>query len=154
MPAIAVSQCFTQVRYPEASLGLRTPCMAPVSNCTFGMNENKSYLYLNPLSTHSLRTLQLHSLQEFSGLNRETIETHSFSLSNFHSHMKIIYTTYTRKCITGANIHEDININTWRTTQSMNLNPSFLLIQMSVHGCSYTALCMLSSTMLLHHLSE
>jgi hypothetical protein len=45
-------------------LGLCTPCMAPMPNFTLGMNEKKSYLYLNPLSTYSLQTLRLHSLQE------------------------------------------------------------------------------------------
>jgi hypothetical protein len=33
-PAATVLQCFTQVHNPEASLSLRTPCMAPVPNCT------------------------------------------------------------------------------------------------------------------------
>jgi hypothetical protein len=33
------------------------------------------------------------------------------------------------------------SIHTQRTTQTMNLNQFFLLIQMSVHGCSYISLC-------------
>jgi hypothetical protein len=42
------------------------------------------------------------------------------------------------------------NINTQRTdTKTMNLNQTLLLIQISVHGCSYTTLCMLFSTMML-----
>jgi hypothetical protein len=67
---------------------LHTPCMAPVTQIHFWVNENQSYLYLNPLSTHSLRTIRLHSLQEFSGSNRETIETHSFFLSDSKLNMK------------------------------------------------------------------
>ena len=45
--------------------------------------------------------------------------------------------------------------NTYRTTQTTNLNQSFLLIQMFVHGCSYTTLytLLLSSTMLLHNVT-
>jgi hypothetical protein len=63
-PTAAVPQRFAQNLNSETLLGLCTPCTALVPNCTFGINENKSYHYLNPLSTHSLRTLQLHSLQK------------------------------------------------------------------------------------------
>jgi hypothetical protein len=43
--------------------------------------------------------------------------------------------------------------NTQRTTQTMNLNQSFLLIQMSVHGCFYTALCFFLLQMLLNNVT-
>jgi hypothetical protein len=66
------------------------------------VNENKSYLYLNPLSMHSLQTLQLHSLHESSGSNRETIETHSFFPSDFKLKHEIIHTAYKSKCIIGS----------------------------------------------------
>jgi len=48
--------------------------------------------YLSPLSMHSLQTLWLHSLHEFSGSNRETIETHSHFLSYFKHQQEITYT--------------------------------------------------------------
>ena len=44
--------------------------------------------------------------------------------------------------------------NTQRTTQTMNLNQSFLLlIQMSVHGCFYTTLCFFLLQMLLNNVT-
>ena len=43
--------------------------------------------------------------------------------------------------------------NTQRTTQTMNLNQSFLLIQMSVHGCFYTALYFFLLQMLLNNVT-
>ena len=45
------------------------------------------------------------------------------------------------------------NTNTQRTTQTMNLNQRFLLIQMSVHGCFYTALCFFLLQMLLNNVT-
>jgi hypothetical protein len=88
MPAAAVLQRFTQVRNPES---FTQPAHSLHGSCNpihFWVNENQSYPYLNPLSTHSLRTIRLHSLQESSGSNRETIETHSFTPSDFNSTMK------------------------------------------------------------------
>jgi hypothetical protein len=43
--------------------------------------------------------------------------------------------------------------NTQRTTQTMNLNQSFLLIQMSVHGCFYTSLCFFLLQILLNNVT-
>jgi hypothetical protein len=43
----------TQVRNPEALLCLRTPCTAPVPNCT-SVEMRTNATYLNSLSTHSL----------------------------------------------------------------------------------------------------
>jgi hypothetical protein len=86
-PAAAVLQLLLGF----ATLNFTRPAHSFHSSCAqlhFHRDENKSYLYLNPLSTHSLRTLRLQSLQEFSGSNRETIETHSFFLSDFNSNMK------------------------------------------------------------------
>jgi hypothetical protein len=43
--------------------------------------------------------------------------------------------------------------NTQRTTQTMNFNQSFLLIQMSVHGCFYRALYFFLLQMLLNNVT-
>jgi hypothetical protein len=43
--------------------------------------------------------------------------------------------------------------NTQRTTQTMNLNQSFLLIQMFVHGCFYTDLFFFLLQMLLNNVT-
>ena len=43
--------------------------------------------------------------------------------------------------------------NTQRTTQTMNLNQSFLLIQMFVHGFFYIALCFFLLQMLLNNVT-
>ena len=45
------------------------------------------------------------------------------------------------------------NTNTQRTTQTMNLNQRFLLIQMFVHECFYTALCFFLLQMLLNNVT-
>jgi hypothetical protein len=41
-------------------------------------------------------------LAGISGSNRETIETHSITLSDFKLNHEIIYTAYKSKCITGS----------------------------------------------------
>jgi hypothetical protein len=45
------------------------------------------------------------------------------------------------------------NTNTQRTIETMNLNQSFLLIQMFVHGCFYTTLCFFLLQMLLNNVT-
>jgi hypothetical protein len=64
----------------------------------------------------------------------------SFQISN--SNMKS-YTQHIKKMYNRKKTFMSIsfNINTQRTTQTMSLNQLFLLIQMPVHGCSYTTLC-------------
>jgi hypothetical protein len=54
--------------------------------------------YINALLADSSTAL----LVELSGSSRETIETHSFFLSDFNLKYEIIYITYKRKCITGS----------------------------------------------------
>ena len=56
------------------------------------------------------------------------------------SHTQHIKKMYNRK---QTFMSISFSINTQRTTQTMNLNQILLLIQISVHGCSYTVLCML-----------
>jgi hypothetical protein len=60
---------------------------------------------------HSLRTIRLHSLQEFSSSIRETIETHSLTLLDFNSTMKAHTQHIKANVLQGENIHEH-NINT------------------------------------------
>jgi hypothetical protein len=45
------------------------------------------------------------------------------------------------------------NTNTQITTQTMNLNQSFILIQMSIHGCFYIALCFFLLQILLNNVT-
>jgi hypothetical protein len=52
------------------------------------MNENKSYLYLNPSVNALLADNSTALLAGISGSNRETIETHSFFLSDSKLNMK------------------------------------------------------------------
>jgi hypothetical protein len=75
-PAVAIFRYFAQVRNPETSLGLRTPCTAPVPKCTLGEREQELN-YMSPSSTHSLRTTSTAPLAGISCSDRETIETHS-----------------------------------------------------------------------------
>jgi NAD-specific glutamate dehydrogenase len=61
------------------------------------------------------------------------------SNSNMKSYTHHIKQMYNRK---KTYMSISFNINIQRTnTKTMNLNQPLLLIQISVHGCSYTALC-------------
>jgi hypothetical protein len=92
-PAAAVSQCFTQVHNPETSLGLHTPCTAPVPNCTFERMRTKATLsepFVNALLARQFDCTPCRNPCS----DRETIETHSYFLSDFKLKHEIIYTTY------------------------------------------------------------
>jgi hypothetical protein len=73
----------------KLSTSLRTPCTASVLHLHFCWNENNgippelSEINSEPLSTHSLRTFHCTPCRNFSHSGRETIETHSLSLSDF-----------------------------------------------------------------------
>jgi hypothetical protein len=74
--------------------------MAPVPNCTSCGNENKCYLS-EPSVNALLADTSTALLAGISGSDRETIETHSYFLSDFNLEHEIIYTAYQRKYITG-----------------------------------------------------
>jgi len=91
LPAITVFLQFPQVINYEALFGLRTLCTAPVLNFHFHKNENNvippelSEIETLTPSTHSLGMISLHSLQENSCSDRETIETHSLLSQTLNS---------------------------------------------------------------------
>jgi hypothetical protein len=75
LPATIVFQQFPQVVSSETSLGLCTPCMAPVFNLHFRENENNvippelsEMKTLNPRQCTPCGQTPLHSLQEFYSL--------------------------------------------------------------------------------------
>jgi hypothetical protein len=114
-PVAAVLQFFTQVHNPETFLGLHTPCTAPVPNCTFERMRTKE-----TLSETSIYTLLADTstalLAGISGSDRETIETHSYFLSDFNSNMK----SYTHRINKMYNMEQtfmsiSFSINTQRT---------------------------------------
>jgi hypothetical protein len=74
--------------------------MAPVPNYTFERMRTKATLS-EPSVNALLADTSTALLAGISGSDRETIETHSYFLSDFNSNMKS-YTQCIRKCIIGS----------------------------------------------------
>jgi hypothetical protein len=96
---------------------------------------------------HSLRTIQLHPLQESLGSIRETIETHSLNFSDFRLKHEITCTAYTKQMHNKKKTFMSITSIHREITQTMKLNQSFLLlIQYLYMGVLHTILYLLFSS--------